>query len=137
MKIVSDTEVRIATLSGAVVLLHPGQEREVSDEIGLLAVQMGATALSGSSVPDEQPVEDEVEIEVEEEVVEEVEEELDPKPLNPREGLVEAFIEIINAGDPDDFKADGGVKAAVINKKMGDTIPSEEREAAWQEALNR
>jgi hypothetical protein len=133
MRIVSDTEVRIAMLSGAVILLHPGQEREVSDEIGLVAVQMGARALSGMPSPEEdQPVEDEVEIELEEEPVEE-----EPKAPTLREGLVEAFIEIINEGNPDDFKADGGVKAAVINKKMGDTIPPEEREAAWQEALNR
>ena len=134
MRIVSDTEVRIAMLSGAVILLQPGQEREVSDEIGLVAVQMGARALSGMPSPEEdQPVEDEVEIELEEEPVEEEE----PKAPTLREGLVEAFIEIINEGNPDDFKADGGVKAAVINKKMGDTIPPEEREAAWQEALNR
>jgi|TARA_R100000664_G_scaffold10069_2_gene16679 hypothetical protein len=133
MRIVSDTEVRIAMLSGAVILLQPGQEREVSDEIGLVAVQMGARALSGMPSPEEdQPVEDEVEIELEEEPVEE-----EPKAPTLREGLVEAFIEIINEGNPDDFKADGGVKAAVINKKMGDTIPPEEREAAWQEALNR
>lgn len=133
MRIVSDTEVRIAMLSGAVILLHPGQEREVSDEIGLVAVQMGARALSGMPSPEEdQPVQDEVEIELEEEPVEE-----EPKAPTLREGLVEAFIEIINEGNPDDFKADGGVKAAVINKKMGDTIPPEEREAAWQEALNR
>lgn len=134
MRIVSDTEVRIAMLSGAVILLQPGQEREVSDEIGLVAVQMGARSLSGMPSPEEdQPVEDEVEIELEEEPVEEEE----PKAPTLREGLVEAFIEIINEGNPDDFKADGGVKAAVINKKMGDTIPPEEREAAWQEALNR
>lgn len=133
MRIVSDTEVRIAMLSGAVILLQPGQEREVSDEIGLVAVQMGARSLSGMPSPEEdQPVEDEVEIELEEEPVEE-----EPKAPTLREGLVEAFIEIINEGNPDDFKADGGVKAAVINKKMGDTIPPEEREAAWQEALNR
>ena len=134
MRIVSDTEVRIAMLSGAVILLQPGQEREVSDEIGLVAVQMGARALSGMPSPEEdQPVEDEVEIELEEEPVEEEE----PEAPTLREGLIEAFIEIINEGNPDDFKADGGVKAAVINKKMGDTIPPEEREAAWQEALNR
>lgn len=134
MRIVSDTEVRIAMLSGAVVLLHPGEEREVSDEIGLVAVQMGARSLSGMPSPEEeQPVEDEVEIELEEEPVEEEE----PEAPTLREGLVETFIEIINEGNPDDFKADGGVKAAVINKKMGDTIPPEEREAAWQEALNR
>ena len=74
MKIVSDTELRIATLSGAVVLLHPGQEREVADEIGLIAVQMGAKALDSSTIPETQPVEDEVEIEIEE-PVEETEEE--------------------------------------------------------------
>ena len=50
MKIVSDTELRISTLSGAVVLLHPGQEREVADEIGLIAVQMGAKALDSSTI---------------------------------------------------------------------------------------
>lgn len=135
MKIVSDREVRIATLSGAVILLHPGEEREVSEEIGLLAVQMGAKSVSDASIETEQPVADEVEIEVEIEAEAEVETE--PEETVIREGLVEALEKIIEEGDPENFKADGGVKAAVINKLMGETIPSEERETAWQEALNR
>ena len=41
MKVVSDKEIRVATLSGAVVLFFPGEDREVSDEIGLIALQLG------------------------------------------------------------------------------------------------
>jgi len=44
--------------------------------------------------------------------------------------------ELINKGDPDDFKADGTPKAAVVNKLSGSTITTEQREAAWEEALN-
>ena len=42
MKVVSEADLRVALLSGAVVLFEAGVEREVSDEIGSVALQMGA-----------------------------------------------------------------------------------------------
>ena len=40
MKVVSESDLRVALLSGAVVLFEAGVEREVSDEIGSVALQM-------------------------------------------------------------------------------------------------
>ena len=39
-------------------------------------------------------------------------------------------------GNPEDFKADGSPKAAVVNRAVGRTVRSEEREEAWEIALN-
>ena len=50
MKVVSEADLRVALLSGAVVLFEAGVEREVSDEIGSVALQMGAK-LSGALEP--------------------------------------------------------------------------------------
>ena len=52
MKIVSDKDIRIATDWGAVILFHAGVEKEVSDEIGLLAMAEGATKSGDSVVPE-------------------------------------------------------------------------------------
>ena len=50
---------------------------------------------------------------LEEDILEDAVEETEEEPSAIREGLVEAFAEIIAEGNPADFKADGGVKAAV------------------------
>ena len=42
MKIVSEKALRVTTLTGAAVLFEPGVAREVSETIGLLALQHGA-----------------------------------------------------------------------------------------------
>ena len=55
MKIISDRELRIATTWGVAVIFHPGIEKEVSDEIGLLALQEGAKVAGGSIPPPPEP----------------------------------------------------------------------------------
>ena len=52
------------------------------------------------------------------------------------EELVAVMKGLIETGDPDNFKTDGTPKAAVVNKLSGSTITTEQREAAWEEALN-
>ena len=42
MKIISDKPLRVATLGGTVVLFEAGVMREIADEVGILAIQMGA-----------------------------------------------------------------------------------------------
>ena len=51
--------------------------------------------------------------------------------------LVVALEGLIEEGDPENFKKDGTPKAAVVNKLAGKAVTTEEREAAWQTALNR
>lgn len=115
MKVVSEQELRIATLSGAVVLLQPGVEREVADEIGFIALQMGAKQVEGPVV--------------------EVSDEDYEAPTNQDE-VVAVMLELIKDGDPQNFKADGTPKAAVVNKAVGRTVQTDERLAAWETALN-
>ena len=49
MKIISDKNLRVATTWGAVVVLEAGKERELSEEIGLLALQQGAKEVGAKS----------------------------------------------------------------------------------------
>lgn len=115
MKIISKEPLRVATLHGAVVLFEAGVARDVGDEIGRIALTMGA-----DMVTDATKVEAASEPEPEAE---------DQKPL------VEVMEEIINAANPDDFKANGTPKAAVVNKHAGRTVSTTEREEAWGQAL--
>lgn len=120
MKIISDKPLRVATLSGAVVMFEAGVMQEIADEIGILAIQMGAKEHNKKYVE-----ESKAEIADFEEVTEETD-----------DSLVEALQKLIEVGSPDDFKTDGSPKAAVVNRAVGRTVRSEEREEAWETALN-
>lgn len=121
MKIISDKPLRVATLGGTVVLFEAGVMREIADEVGILAIQMGAKEYNDKYV-------EEAEAEIAD--FEEVEE---PKT---DEALIEVLQKLMELGNPEDFKADGSPKAAVVNKAVGRTVRSEEREEAWEIALN-
>ncbi len=116
MKIICKESLRVATLSGAVVLFEAGVPREVGEEIGKAALVMGADIVSDSLK--ETPVaaaEKETEVE---------------KPL------AQVMEDIIEAANPGDFKADGTPKATVVNKYAGRSVTTTEREEAWEQALN-
>ena len=114
MKIISKEPLRVATLSGAVVLFQAGVAREVGDEIGRIALTMGAD-IAGDEAKAEAAPEPEAE---------------------DQKTLVEVMEEIINTANPDDFKADGTPKATVVNKYAGRSVTTTEREEAWEQALN-
>lgn len=118
MKVISDQDLRVATLTGAVVLFKAGVEREVSDEIGLVAIQSGAKQV-GDSAPT-------IKIEVEEPLITVAE----------QSALVDVMNSLIEKADPEDFKADGSPKATAVNKAAGRSVPQDEREQAWEQALN-
>ncbi len=124
MKIVSSEDLRITTLGGTAVLFDAGVPREISDEIGLLAIQQGAKELTGAAV-----VEEEIEVSVVEEVAVEETVQLDSE-------LVTALEKMMDEGDPDNFKTDGYPKAAAVNKAVGRTVDTDAREAAWESILN-
>ena len=123
MKIISDKPLRVATLGGTVVLFEAGVMREIADEVGILAIQMGAKEYNDKYV-------EEAEAEIADFEEEEVEE---PKT---DEALVEVLQKLMELGNPEDFKADGSPKAAVVNRAVGRTVRSEERDEAWEIALN-
>lgn len=124
MKIVSSEPLRVTTLGGTAVLFEAGVPREIAEEIGLLAIQMGAKEYNDKYVEEET-----AEIaEFEEVVVQE--------PVQTDAELVEVLQKLIEEADPNSFKTDGTPKAAVVNKMLGRTVRTDEREAAWELALN-
>ena len=130
MKIVSSESLRVTTLGGTAVLFVAGVPRDIADEIGLLAIQMGAKEYNIKNVK-------EVEAEVAEfqEVVDTaIDEVFEVKTMDTN--LVTTLEKMMDEGDPKNFKADGYPKAAVVNKAMGETIDSDAREAAWESILN-
>jgi|TARA_B110000238_G_scaffold16374_1_gene16069 hypothetical protein len=130
MKIVSSESLRVTTLGGTAVLFEAGVPRDIADEIGLLAIQMGAKEYNIKNVK-------EVEAEVAEfqEVVDTaIDEVFEVKTMDTN--LVTTLEKMMDEGDPKNFKADGYPKAAVVNKAMGETIDSDAREAAWESILN-
>jgi hypothetical protein len=123
MKIVSSQDLRVTTLGGTAVLFQAGVPREIADEVGLLAIQMGAKEYNDKYVEEEKA-----------EVVEF--EEVAIETAQPNEDLVTCLEKMMDEGDPKNFKADGYPKAAAVNKAMGKTIDSDAREAAWESILN-
>ena len=123
MKIVSSQVLRVTTLGGTAVLFQAGVPREIADEVGLLAIQMGAKEYNDKYVEEEK-----AEIAEFEEVAIET--------AQPNEDLVTCLEKMMDEGDPKNFKADGYPKAAAVNKAMGKTIDSDAREAAWESILN-
>tara|TARA_R110002051_G_scaffold119107_4_gene192712 strand:- start:258 stop:668 length:411 start_codon:yes stop_codon:yes gene_type:complete len=134
MIIVTDKPLRIATLFGAIVLFEPGEKKEVSSEIGLLALQEGALEVKEEDIAKEQPpfqdnavLKEEISITLEPEKEEQVDR---------FQSIVKVLQGIMEQGDPDNFKADGTPRATIVNKAFGSAVLTDEREAAWQEALN-
>lgn len=123
MKIVSSQDLRVTTLGGTAVLFQAGVPREIAEEIGLLAIQMGAKEYNDKYVEEEK-----AEVAEFEEVAIET--------AQPDEDLVTCLEKMMDEGDPKNFKADGYPKAAAVNKAMGKTIDSDAREAAWESILN-
>ena len=133
MKVIADQEIRVATLSGACVLFLPGVEREVSDEIGLLALQMGARQADVLKLPDPvvakpskivtEPVAKAAEVEAFEE-------------FKSLDDVINGIEKLVQFADPEDFKADGTPKASAVNRVVGRTVSTEDREAAWEAFLH-
>ncbi|MDG1858900.1 MAG: hypothetical protein P8I94_07350 [Emcibacteraceae bacterium] len=118
MKIVSAESLRVTTLSGAAIVFEAGAQTEVSDEVGLVALQMGAKEVKEGKAESEPEV-----------VIEETSEE-------PSDDLVQVLEKMMDEGNPENFKADGSPKAAAVNKAMGKTVDADARDAAWESVLN-
>ena len=126
MKIVSSEDLRVTTMGGTAVLFTAGVPREIADEVGLLAIQMGAKEYNAKYIEEER-----AEVIEFEEVVEVV-----PEPVQVDSDLVTLLEKMMDEGDPKNFKQDGYPKAAVVNKLIGRTVSTDEREAAWESILN-
>jgi hypothetical protein len=129
VKVIADQEIRVATLSGACVLFFPGIEREVSDEIGLLALQQGAKQVTEGRKPEPVAKPEPVKA-VDVPAVEEFEE------VRTLDDVITGIEKLVEGGDPEDFKADGTPKASALNRVVGRQVSTEDREAAWEAFLH-
>ena len=125
MKIVSSEPLRVATLGGTVVLFEAGVPREIADEVGLLAIQMGAKEYNAKYVEEEAAEVAEFEEVLEVQIA-----------VQPDADLVTCLEKMMDEGDPKNFKTDGYPKAAAVNKTLGRTVDTDAREAAWESILN-
>jgi hypothetical protein len=125
MKIVSSEDLRVTTLGGTAVLFQAGVPREIAEEVGLLAIQMGAKAY------DEKYVEEETAEIADFDEVNDV-----PNSVQVDDELVTTLEKMMDEGDPKNFKTDGYPKAAAVNKALGRTVDTDAREAAWESILN-
>ena len=139
MKIISEKPLTISTLWGTSIRLEAGKEREVGDEIGILALQQGAKEVVGTNqktespemvrarnakghyIPDDPTTPDINEAWVEKKV---------------DDDLLQVMKNIIADGDPRNFKKDGSPKAAVINRALGRTVGTDARVESYEAALN-
>jgi hypothetical protein len=132
MKIVCSESLRVTTLGGTAVLFEAGVPREISEEIGLLAIQMGAKEYDEKYIEMENAEDAEFE-----EVMDEVFKGGLKQDANESQNKLITILEkMMDEGDPKKFRADGYPKAAVVNKAMGETIDSDTREEAWESILN-
>lgn len=140
MRITSDKDLRIATTTGAVVLVQANQIREVSETIGSIALQMGAKRLDdtvevevrardeeGHFVADDPSTPD---VNEAYETVEVVKDEF-------LETIADAMQDILTLGDPNDFKGNGEPKASAVKKVLGQDTDADQRAAAWAIVLER
>ena len=128
MKIVSKEPLRVTTLGGTAVLFEAGIPREISAEIGLIAIQMGAQEYNEKKIE---------ESEAEAAVFEKIEGLVtQTSPVLVDDELVTFLEKMMDEGDPSNFKADGYPKAAAVNKALGRTVDTDAREVAWESILN-
>jgi len=125
MKIVSSEDLRVTTLGGTAVLFQAGVPREIADEVGLLAIQMGAKEYNDKYVEEQN---------AEEAVFEEVDDVQSSVQVD--DELVTCLEKMMDEGDPKNFRTDGYPKAAAVNKALGRTVDTDAREAAWESILN-
>tara|TARA_A100000164_G_C21210414_1_gene453570 strand:+ start:52 stop:429 length:378 start_codon:yes stop_codon:yes gene_type:complete len=124
MKIISEQDLNVATLHGAVIGIQAGETYELAEEIGLLAVQMGAKILTEESTTIENKLDETVTLNG------------DTTFDHSQDDLIVILEKLMVDGEPKDFKADGTPKAAVVNKLAGRKVSNDERNSAWEEILN-
>jgi len=126
MKIVSDKDLHVSTISGVAVHLDANVPRELSEGIAIECIKAGASIFveegqPAAAIPDEARLPRLKELKTPEEV----------EPPSRHERVVAAMTDLLNAGDPHNFRADGQPKSTILNSVLGFTVNAEEREQAW------
>ena len=147
MKIISDKNLRVATSWGAVVVLEAGKERELSEEIGLLALQQGAKEVGAKSKKESVKIEETTLVSIrarnedghfiaDDPSTPDVDEAFVEVAVGDVTEVVVAIEKLVSDGDPANFKKNGEPKAAAINSAVGRTVAPEERTKAWDQVIN-
>lgn len=147
MKIISDKNLRVATTWGAVVVLEAGKERELSEEIGLLALQQGAKEVGAKSKKESVKIEETTLVSIrarnedghfiaDDPSTPDVDEAFVEVAVGDVTEVVVAIEKLVSDGDPANFKKNGEPKAAAINSAVGRTVAPEERTKAWDQVIN-
>ena len=147
MKIISDKNLRVATTWGAVVVLDAGKERELSEEIGLLALQQGAKEVGAKSKKESVKIEETTLVSIrarnedghfiaDDPSTPDVDEAFVEVAVGDVTEVVVAIEKLVSDGDPANFKKNGEPKAAAINSAVGRTVAPEERTKAWDQVIN-
>jgi len=147
MKIISDKNLRIATTWGSVVVLEAGKERELSEEIGLLALQQGAKEVGKSGKRESVKIEETTLVSIrarnedghfiaDDPSTPNVDEAFTEVAVGDVSEIVVAIEKLVTDGDPANFKKNGEPKAAAINTAVGRTVAPEERTKAWDQVIN-
>ena len=129
MKIISKRDLFISNTGGSAVRIKANTPRDMSDEIGLLALQQGAEqyheavhGVKSTPVPAEVP-HNVAEVEL--------------IALSPAEECAAAIERIVAEGIPDNMTVGGRVKAQALNEALGRQTTPEEREEAWTIYITR
>ena len=120
MKVVHASGVRISTLTGHIAVLKPGVPAELPELLAVLALGQGAKqVLEDGEAPAVIPV-------------------AAPKTVETRhDKLVRIMKDLIEIGDPTNFRQDGQPKSAVLNRLFGEAVLEDERAPAWDAASRK
>lgn len=112
--VVSELGMHVAANSGHTAILKANEPQELRDEVAEVALAKGARLVTPPVTPlvIEEPAQDKT------------------------TALVTVLEKMMDEGDPKNFKANGYPKASAVNNAVGRTVPSEERDAAWDSILN-
>ena len=153
MKVIADQDMYISSTWGASIRLYAGQEKEVGEDFGLLALQQGArrveeTPLKNPSLlaKEGEVVEDVVVVEFSEnnehntengtdQEETEVPGTLETEETDREEKLKAAMEQIMDNGYPKDFTSEGLPKQSVIKAVFGEQISADERDEVWAEMI--
>lgn len=111
MKVVSDVDLYVSTSWGAIARLKAGVPVEYGEQLALRCIEEGARLVKDDPQPVE-PVQDEI------------------------TALSTVLENMMDAGNPADFKADGYPKISAVKAALGRPCTSEEVSEAWEAILN-
>ena len=111
MKVVSDVDLYVSTSWGAAARLKAGVPVEYGEKLALRCIEEGARVVEEKPQPAE-PLQDEV------------------------TALSTVLENMMDAGNPADFKADGYPKISAVKAALGRSCTSDEVSEAWEAILN-